>query len=172
VNIGPTRRLLEGAAARLRASAAAHGAIGVVGFSVGGLFGRWLARLTPEPAATRAALCSENLSKTSTTRAFLNKLSLIAPRVWAASNGVRRRDRSSFKGASNATNNVHVRGSLNVVQEKAVLSPGGREARPGACALAPRASLSHVCPYEDKAGPRLRREVPWVASASGTGWSF
>ena len=43
VNLGPTRALLDGSHARLRALAAEHGRVALVGFSMGGLFARWLA---------------------------------------------------------------------------------------------------------------------------------
>jgi len=46
-NFGPTHRLMQGALARLEALAAAHGLVSVVGFSMGGLFARWLAVQVP-----------------------------------------------------------------------------------------------------------------------------
>jgi pimeloyl-ACP methyl ester carboxylesterase len=47
-NLGPTRALTEGAAARLTDIAARHGKVSLVGVSMGGLFARWLAARTPE----------------------------------------------------------------------------------------------------------------------------
>ena len=46
-NAGPTERLVAGATARLASLAAAHGKVSLVGFSMGGMFARWLARRTP-----------------------------------------------------------------------------------------------------------------------------
>jgi pimeloyl-ACP methyl ester carboxylesterase len=46
-NFGPTRVLMRGALARLTALAEAHGTLAVVGFSMGGLFARWLAVQAP-----------------------------------------------------------------------------------------------------------------------------
>ncbi len=47
-NLGPTPGLLVGAAARLEALAAHHGKVAIIGFSMGGLFARWLAIRAPE----------------------------------------------------------------------------------------------------------------------------
>ncbi len=46
-NFGPTHRLMHGALDRLSALAAEHGRVSVVGFSMGGLFARWLAVQVP-----------------------------------------------------------------------------------------------------------------------------
>ena len=43
-NVGPTARILKGATARLSSLSAVHGKVSIVGFSMGGLFARWLAR--------------------------------------------------------------------------------------------------------------------------------
>ena len=43
LNVGPTRGLMEGVTQRLTVLAAAHGGVRLVGFSMGGLFARWLA---------------------------------------------------------------------------------------------------------------------------------
>ncbi len=58
VNIGPTRSLLAGAAARLKAVAAVHGRVSIVGFSMGGLFARWLALEHPECVRSVVTVCS------------------------------------------------------------------------------------------------------------------
>jgi len=42
-NLGPTNSLMTGALARLETLSARHGRIAVIGFSMGGLFARWLA---------------------------------------------------------------------------------------------------------------------------------
>jgi pimeloyl-ACP methyl ester carboxylesterase len=47
-NVGPTERLMRGALGRLEALAAQHGRVSVVGFSMGGLFARWLAVQAPQ----------------------------------------------------------------------------------------------------------------------------
>jgi hypothetical protein len=47
-NFGPTGALMQGALARLTALAEAHGKVSVVGFSMGGLFARWLAGQAPD----------------------------------------------------------------------------------------------------------------------------
>jgi pimeloyl-ACP methyl ester carboxylesterase len=46
-NLGPTPRLLDGAAERLSALFEAQGPVTVVGFSMGGLFARWLGQTMP-----------------------------------------------------------------------------------------------------------------------------
>jgi hypothetical protein len=47
-NFGPTRALMQGALVRLAALAEAHGKVSLVGFSMGGLFARWLAGQVPD----------------------------------------------------------------------------------------------------------------------------
>jgi hypothetical protein len=47
VNVGPTKRLLDGAADLLIKLADQHGPVSIVGFSMGGLFARWLALQMP-----------------------------------------------------------------------------------------------------------------------------
>jgi pimeloyl-ACP methyl ester carboxylesterase len=53
-NLGPTERLMHGAHARLTELARQHGKISLVGFSMGGLFARWLA--VQEPALIRQVI--------------------------------------------------------------------------------------------------------------------
>jgi pimeloyl-ACP methyl ester carboxylesterase len=58
VNLGPTARLLAGAAARTLELAAEHGPVDVVGFSMGGLFARWLALEHPASVRRIVTVCS------------------------------------------------------------------------------------------------------------------
>lgn len=58
VNIGPSKRLLDGAARRLEALALKHGPVSIVGFSMGGLFARWLAQTQPERVRQVITVCS------------------------------------------------------------------------------------------------------------------
>jgi len=58
INIGPTRRLLDGAADRIRTLAAAQGPVSIVGFSLGGLFARWLAVQSPDRVRQVITVCS------------------------------------------------------------------------------------------------------------------
>jgi pimeloyl-ACP methyl ester carboxylesterase len=58
INIGPTRRLLDGAADRLLALSSTNGPVSIVGFSLGGLFGRWLALRSPERVRQVISVCS------------------------------------------------------------------------------------------------------------------
>jgi pimeloyl-ACP methyl ester carboxylesterase len=46
-NLGPTQKLMRGARLRLQHLAAAHGPVALIGFSMGGLFARWLAIQAP-----------------------------------------------------------------------------------------------------------------------------
>jgi pimeloyl-ACP methyl ester carboxylesterase len=46
-NLGPTQKLMRGARLRLQQLAEAHGPVALVGFSMGGLFARWLAIQEP-----------------------------------------------------------------------------------------------------------------------------
>jgi pimeloyl-ACP methyl ester carboxylesterase len=47
IDFGPTPRLVRGCQRRLAALAARHGPVSLLGFSMGGLFARWLAVRTP-----------------------------------------------------------------------------------------------------------------------------
>ncbi len=47
-NFGPTHKLMQGARGRLEMLAAEHGKVSIVGFSMGGLFARWLAVQNPQ----------------------------------------------------------------------------------------------------------------------------
>ena len=58
VNLGPTARLLGGAMERLARLAAAHGPVSLVGFSMGGLFARWLALRAPQSVRQVITVCS------------------------------------------------------------------------------------------------------------------
>jgi hypothetical protein len=58
VNIGPTRRLLDSARDRLMELYDAHGEVSVVGFSMGGLFARWLALRAPDRVRQVVTVCS------------------------------------------------------------------------------------------------------------------
>ena len=53
-NIGPTQHLVDGAAERLRTLSDVHGPVGLIGFSLGGLFARLLAGRFP--SRTRQAI--------------------------------------------------------------------------------------------------------------------
>jgi pimeloyl-ACP methyl ester carboxylesterase len=58
VNIGPSNRLLDGAIDRLRELSDAHGPVSLVGFSMGGLFARWLSHQAPERVRQVVTVCS------------------------------------------------------------------------------------------------------------------
>jgi pimeloyl-ACP methyl ester carboxylesterase len=58
VNIGPTKQLLEGIAGRLIALSDQHGALSIVGFSMGGLFARWLSLQMPGRVRQVITVCS------------------------------------------------------------------------------------------------------------------
>ncbi len=58
VDIGPTRRVLAGLAALVDATAAQAGPVNLVGFSMGGLFARWLAHNRPETVRQVITVCS------------------------------------------------------------------------------------------------------------------
>ena len=58
VNIGPTKRLLDGAADRLVALSDRQGPVSIVGFSMGGLFARWSALRMPNRARQVITVCS------------------------------------------------------------------------------------------------------------------
>lgn len=58
VNLGPTAHLLHGAADRLAELSQRHGPVSVVGFSMGGLFARWLAQRAPTQVRRVITVCS------------------------------------------------------------------------------------------------------------------
>lgn len=58
VNLGPTRRLLDGAADRLIGLTDANGPVSLLGFSMGGLFARWLAMRMPARVQQVITVCS------------------------------------------------------------------------------------------------------------------
>jgi pimeloyl-ACP methyl ester carboxylesterase len=58
VNIGPTKRLLDGAADRLAELSDRDGPVSIVGFSMGGLFARWLAMRMPDRVRQVITVCS------------------------------------------------------------------------------------------------------------------
>jgi hypothetical protein len=58
VDIGPTRRLLNGVADRLVKLSDQHGRLSIVGFSMGGLFARWLSLHMPERIRQVITVCS------------------------------------------------------------------------------------------------------------------
>lgn len=58
VNVGPSKRLLDGAARRLLELSAEHGPVSIVGFSMGGLFARWLALNMPDSVRQVITVCS------------------------------------------------------------------------------------------------------------------
>ena len=58
VNIGPTRRLLDGATDRLIDLSDEHGPVSIIGFSMGGLFARWLALRMPDRVRQVITVCS------------------------------------------------------------------------------------------------------------------
>jgi pimeloyl-ACP methyl ester carboxylesterase len=58
VNIGPTKRLLNGVADRLIELSDKSGQVSIVGFSMGGLFARWLAQTMPERVRQVITVCS------------------------------------------------------------------------------------------------------------------
>ncbi len=57
-NVGPSRRLLDGAIDRLRELSDAHGPVSLVGFSMGGLFARWLSKQEPQRVRQVITVCS------------------------------------------------------------------------------------------------------------------
>jgi pimeloyl-ACP methyl ester carboxylesterase len=58
VNLGPTRRLLDGAMNRLTKLANIHGPVSIVGFSMGGLFARLLGARRPDLVRQVITVCS------------------------------------------------------------------------------------------------------------------
>jgi pimeloyl-ACP methyl ester carboxylesterase len=58
INIGPAKRLLDGSLERLRQIAVKHGPVSLVGFSLGGLFARWLSLQSPQLVRDVITLCS------------------------------------------------------------------------------------------------------------------
>jgi pimeloyl-ACP methyl ester carboxylesterase len=57
-NIGPSRRLVDGVQRRLDEVAAEHGPVSIVGYSMGGLFARWLAHRSPASVRQVITVCS------------------------------------------------------------------------------------------------------------------
>lgn len=57
-NYGPTRPLMDGATARLTRLAREHGALRLVGYSMGGLFARWLAHARPHTVRQVVTVCT------------------------------------------------------------------------------------------------------------------
>lgn len=57
-NLGPTPQVVAGLPARLTALADAHGPVSLVGFSMGGLFARWLAVRHPAQVRAIVTVCS------------------------------------------------------------------------------------------------------------------
>ncbi len=57
-NIGPTRRMLRGAADRLIELSDQHGPVSILGFSMGGLFARWLSFQMPDRVRQIITVCS------------------------------------------------------------------------------------------------------------------
>ena len=58
LNYGPTPRLMSGAMDRLTSLAAAHGPVSLVGYSLGGLFARWLAQRAPALVRQTITVCA------------------------------------------------------------------------------------------------------------------
>jgi pimeloyl-ACP methyl ester carboxylesterase len=58
VNRGPTAHLLQGVASRLAELSQLHGPLSIVGFSMGGLFARWLGQRTPTQVRRVITVCS------------------------------------------------------------------------------------------------------------------
>lgn len=58
VNVGPTQRLLDGAAERLTELSDAYGPVSIVGYSLGGLFARWLSLRMPDRVRQVITICS------------------------------------------------------------------------------------------------------------------
>jgi pimeloyl-ACP methyl ester carboxylesterase len=58
LNVGPTKRLLDGASNRLIELSELHGPLSVVGFSMGGLFARWLSLRMPHRIRQVITVCS------------------------------------------------------------------------------------------------------------------
>jgi hypothetical protein len=58
VNVGPTRRLLDGSATLLERLHGVHGPVSLLGFSLGGLFARRLALRSPALVRTVITVCS------------------------------------------------------------------------------------------------------------------
>jgi pimeloyl-ACP methyl ester carboxylesterase len=58
VNCGPTAHLLRGSADRLAELSRLHGPVSIVGFSMGGLFARWLSQREPAQVRRVITVCS------------------------------------------------------------------------------------------------------------------
>ncbi|HLY56923.1 MAG TPA: alpha/beta hydrolase [Stellaceae bacterium] len=77
LNLGPTRRLIDGCRSRLADLAAIHGPVSLVGFSMGGLFARFLALEYPglvRRVITVASPFRAPLDSTALPRGFLARL--------------------------------------------------------------------------------------------------
>jgi pimeloyl-ACP methyl ester carboxylesterase len=57
-NYGPTRPLMDGAVTRLARLSREHGPVRVIGFSMGGLFARWLAHARPHMVKQVITVCT------------------------------------------------------------------------------------------------------------------
>jgi pimeloyl-ACP methyl ester carboxylesterase len=57
MNLGPTKRLLNGALQRLSRLSEVHGPVSIVGFSMGGLFARWLSHRLPDRVRQVITVC-------------------------------------------------------------------------------------------------------------------
>ena len=58
INVGPMRRLFDGAADRLIGLSGQHGPVSLVGYSMGGLFARWLSLRMPDRVRQVITVCS------------------------------------------------------------------------------------------------------------------
>lgn len=58
VNLGPTRRFLDGVGERLIEITDKHGPASIIGFSLGGMFARWLAQQCPLRVRQVITICS------------------------------------------------------------------------------------------------------------------
>jgi len=81
VNLGPVPRVVAALPGRLAAIAARHGPVSIVGFSMGGLFARWLAVRAPAQVRGIVTVCSPFRAPTEST--FL-PLEPIAEACWGS----------------------------------------------------------------------------------------
>jgi pimeloyl-ACP methyl ester carboxylesterase len=58
INMGPSKRLLDGSANRLIQLSDLYGRVSIIGFSMGGLFARWLSLQTPNRVRQIITVCS------------------------------------------------------------------------------------------------------------------